>query len=167
MATLGTCSYMIIHEHTWAALGCRLNSACKSFNPEYWHQALASPHSLSRKVDHVGVTTMKRLDQGHFHPKLDPETDMSQPEIESGPPKKLGGEHSIKETFEQLVKSYSEHLHMSQWQSETISFEGHILIELSYEMGVAKTASWDLVNTEKIFGLENRSKRLIPHCSTW
>jgi hypothetical protein len=30
-------------------------------------------------------------------------------------------------------------------------------------MGAAKTASWDLVNIEKIF----RSKRLIPYCSSW
>ena len=34
-------------------------------------------------------------------------------------------------------------------------------------MGVAETASWDLVSIEKIFGLENKSKRLIPYCSTW
>jgi hypothetical protein len=34
-------------------------------HPEY--QALASPHILN----HVGVTTMKRLDQGHLHPKLE------------------------------------------------------------------------------------------------
>jgi hypothetical protein len=31
-----------IHDHTWTALGCRLKSTCKSFNPDYWHQALAS-----------------------------------------------------------------------------------------------------------------------------
>ncbi len=40
---------MWLHEHTWSHLscttvGCRPNSICKSFNPEYWHQALARLH---------------------------------------------------------------------------------------------------------------------------
>ncbi len=44
--------YMNIHEHTWAALECRLNSTCKSFNPECRHQALASPriHCKKRQI---------------------------------------------------------------------------------------------------------------------
>jgi hypothetical protein len=33
--------------------------------------AYKSVCSLSSKIDHVGVTTMKRLDQGHLHPKLE------------------------------------------------------------------------------------------------
>jgi hypothetical protein len=33
-----------VHEHTWTALGCRPICTCKSFNTEYWHQALACPH---------------------------------------------------------------------------------------------------------------------------
>ncbi len=43
MAPQSSCGYINIHEHTWAALGCGPNSTRKSFNPEYWHQALASP----------------------------------------------------------------------------------------------------------------------------
>jgi hypothetical protein len=44
--------YMNIHKHTWTALGCRPNSTCKLFNPEYWHQALASPciHYQARQI---------------------------------------------------------------------------------------------------------------------
>jgi hypothetical protein len=68
------CGYLNVHVHPWAALGCRLNSNCKSFNSEYLHQALASPqsaYSLSSKTDHVGVTTVERLDQGLLHHLLD------------------------------------------------------------------------------------------------
>ncbi len=36
--------YMNLPEHTLSALRCRLNSTCKSLNPEYWHQTLARPH---------------------------------------------------------------------------------------------------------------------------
>jgi hypothetical protein len=49
---------------------------------------------------------MKRLDQGHLHPKLEGlETDMSRPGIEPG-----GGEHSRKGLFEELTvfNCYSE-----------------------------------------------------------
>ncbi len=38
---------------------------------------------------------------------------MSQPGIEPGPPSAMGGEHSSKELFEQLINSYLEHLHLS------------------------------------------------------
>jgi hypothetical protein len=40
-------------------------------------------------------------------------TDMSRPRIEPGRASTVGGEHSRKEPFEQLVNSYSEYLHMS------------------------------------------------------
>jgi hypothetical protein len=53
---------------------------------------------------HVGVTTMKKLDKCQLHPKLEV------------PASTVGGEHSRKEPFEQLVNSYSEHLHMSPRQ---------------------------------------------------
>jgi hypothetical protein len=39
-----------------------------------------------------------------------PDTDMSRPGIEPGPP---GGEYSCKVLFEQLINSFSENLHMS------------------------------------------------------
>jgi hypothetical protein len=61
----GSPQCMWLHEHTKAALGCRPNSTRKPVNPEYWH------HLLSSKTDHVGVTTMERLDQGRLHPILD------------------------------------------------------------------------------------------------
>jgi hypothetical protein len=50
---------------------------------------------------HVGVTTMKRLDQGHLHPLLEhPETNMSRPGIEPVPPV---AQTSTLELFEQLL----------------------------------------------------------------
>ncbi len=52
---------------------------------------------------------MKRLDQGHLHPKLEVPGLTCSGE-ESNP---VGCEHSRKEPFEQLVNGYSEHLHMS------------------------------------------------------
>ncbi len=86
MAPSSACGYMNIHEHTWAALGCRRNRTCKRFNPEYWYQALASPGiHLSSKTDHVGVTTMERLDQGDSIVNWRSETDMSRLGIKPGP----------------------------------------------------------------------------------
>jgi hypothetical protein len=41
---------------TWTSLGYRLNSTCKS-----------SACSMPGKTNHVRVTTMERLDQGHLH----------------------------------------------------------------------------------------------------
>jgi hypothetical protein len=57
----GSPQCMWLHEHTWGDLECRPNSTCKLFNPEYWHQTLASckcTYSLSSKTDHVGVTNL-------------------------------------------------------------------------------------------------------------
>ncbi len=50
-------------------------STCKSAFP------------MSGKANHVGVTTMERLDQDNLHPRLDggPETDMPRPGNEPGP----------------------------------------------------------------------------------
>ncbi len=80
--------YMNIHEHPWTALGCR------------------------RVSNRVGVTTMKRLDQGHLHPKLEvPGLTCPGWKSNLGLQGRVGGEHSRKESFEQLVNSYSEHLH--------------------------------------------------------
>ncbi len=54
-----TC-YMNIHEHYWPNEQTWLltSGTCKSFC------------SISGKTDHVGVTTMKWIDQGHLHPLL-------------------------------------------------------------------------------------------------
>ncbi len=51
-------SYMNIHGHTWTSLGCRPKSTCKvdGLLPS---RNLASPCVLN----HVGVTTIERLDQ--------------------------------------------------------------------------------------------------------
>ncbi len=57
---------------------------------------------------------MKRLDQGHLHPKLKapgltcPGLAGNRTQAPTG-----RGKHSRKEPFVQLVNSYSEHLHMS------------------------------------------------------
>ncbi len=62
----GSTQCMNIHEHTWTVLGCRPNSTCKADG------LLPSWRPASPCVsNHVGVTTMERLDQGHLHPKLE------------------------------------------------------------------------------------------------
>ncbi len=66
-------TYCSTEEHTWTALGCRPNSTCKASAKHLQAaktSALASPYSLSNRTDHVRVTTMKRLNQGHLYPKL-------------------------------------------------------------------------------------------------
>ncbi len=110
---------MWLHEHTWTHMSCtsmyRLKSTCKLINPEYWHQALASPHIHCQacNTDHVRVTTLERLDQGHLHPKLEvPRLACLSRELKYRA-SEVGGKHSSKELFEQLVNSYSEHLHMN------------------------------------------------------
>ncbi len=46
----------------------------------------------------------------------------------------VGGEHSRKELFEQLVNSYSEHLHMILRQYRTlIIFDGWVLDSEAYQ----------------------------------
>ncbi len=65
-------------------------------HPEY--QALASP----RVLHHVGVTTVKRLDQGHLHPLQEPRAAC------------VTGEPSSNELFLQLMLQY-------------LSFYGHYL----------------------------------------
>ncbi len=57
------------------------------------------------RTDHARVTTMKRLDQGHLYPELEVPGLTSQPGIKHEP-------------LEQLVNSYSEHLHMSATSGE-------------------------------------------------
>ncbi len=61
-----------------------------------------SAHSLSNRTDHNGVTTMKRLDQGHLHPKLEVPV-LTCPGQESNPASSVGGEYSRKEPFKQLT----------------------------------------------------------------
>jgi hypothetical protein len=56
---------------------------------------------------------VKRLDQGHLHPKLEV-LGLTCP----GRASPVGGEHSRKEPFEQLVNSYLEHSDMSTWLVE-------------------------------------------------
>ncbi len=67
--------YMNIHDHTWTALGFRPNSTCKASERHLpaakTSGTYKSTYSLSRRTDHVGITTMMRLDQGHWHPKLE------------------------------------------------------------------------------------------------
>jgi hypothetical protein len=62
---------------------------------------------------------MKRLDQGHLHSKLEV-PGLACPGRKSNQGLRVGGEHSRREPFEQLVNSYAEHLtvHMTrdQWR---------------------------------------------------
>ncbi len=111
----GSPQCMWLHDHTKAAQGCRPNSTRKPVNPEYWH------HLLSSKTDHVGVTTMERLDQGRIHPSYTrcPETDMSR--LGLNPASGVGGKYSSKELFEQRIISYSVHL-LYMWACDTSYF---------------------------------------------
>jgi len=60
--------------------------------------------------------SMKRLDQGHLHPKLEvPRLTCLGKESNVGL-RGRGGEHSSKTLFEQCINSYSEHIHMSPRQ---------------------------------------------------
>jgi hypothetical protein len=108
---------MWLHEHTGTHLscttvGCRPNSICKSFNPEYWHQALASLHihCQARQItlrSHYGETWPS---QGHLHRKHQvPRNDTCRTGIK---PRPRWWEAST------VAKSYSnsvlEHLYMSK-----------------------------------------------------
>jgi hypothetical protein len=53
---------------------------------------------------------MKRLDQGHLHPKLEIQ-DRHVPYVNRSRASAVGGKHSGKEPFEQHVNNCSEHLH--------------------------------------------------------
>ncbi len=61
------------------------------------------------------ILALKRLDQGHLHSKLEV-PGLTCLGRESNPNRTVGGEHSRKEPFEELVNRYSEHLHMSTRQ---------------------------------------------------
>ncbi len=52
---------------------------------------------------------MKRLDQGHLHPKLEVPR-LTCPGQESNPTSTVGGEHSRKKPFEHILICYSEPL---------------------------------------------------------
>jgi hypothetical protein len=93
MVSCSACSYMNIHEHTSAALGCTGRIALASC-----------------KADHVGVSTTVRLDTGHLHPKLEvPRLTCLDRELNSGLRGTAGGKHSRQELFGQRINSYSEH----------------------------------------------------------
>jgi hypothetical protein len=103
-----------IHEHTWTtwtALGFRPNSTCKASAKHLSCQDIStckSMYSLSNRTDHVGVTTKKRLDQGHLRPKWEV------PDIPAGKQTQASvGNHSLKEPFEGLLIA-AENLHMSE-----------------------------------------------------
>jgi hypothetical protein len=96
--------YMNIHEHTWTALGSRPNSTCKASGnikkcqlPR--HQALANPH-----INYLAgqITSGSPLWRG-WHVSVGNQTRAST----------VGGVHSRKEPFKQLVNSCLEHLNMS------------------------------------------------------
>jgi hypothetical protein len=100
----------VLHEHTWTALGCRPYSTCKASAK---HLPVAktsgtckSAYSLSSETDHFGFgnTTMKRLDQGHLHLKLEV-PGLTCPVRKSNLASAMGGKHSRKEPFEQLVNT--------------------------------------------------------------
>ncbi len=93
----------------------------------FWEQEYSSGlHGflISRHGEINAVPSMKRLDQGHLR---GPETDMSRPGIEPGPPRweasTLEKSHS-----NSLFNSYSKHLHMSPWQCLYAVFQIHDIL---------------------------------------
>ncbi len=102
-------------HHIWTNTGRASSNVCYKSNKllsaftrialqwmHHEYQALAGP----RVFNHVGVTTMKRLDKGHLHPTLEV-TRLACPGQESNPPSAVGAEHSRKEPFNSLLISYS------------------------------------------------------------
>jgi hypothetical protein len=74
---------------------------------------------------------MKRLDQGHLHPKLEV-LGLTCPSRNQTQASKVVGKHSRKGPFKQLVNSYTEHLHMSTRPVENtldMAFPKHVLHE--------------------------------------
>jgi hypothetical protein len=74
-------------------------------------------YSMSSKTDHAGVTTLKRLDQGHLHPNLEVPR-LTRPGLESKPGI-LSGRQTLQKIapfLEQLVNSYLKRLHVSPRQ---------------------------------------------------
>ncbi len=108
--------YMNLHEHTWTALGYKPNSTCKALAKHLpaakTSGTCKSAYSLSSRTEHVRVTTMKSLNQGHLHPKLEVPR-LTCPSRDGTQASALGGIHSRKDPFKQLVDSYLEQLHMS------------------------------------------------------
>ncbi len=88
------------HEHSWTHMSCtsRPNSL-QVVQP--WILTSGTSYTLSSKTDHVGVTTMERLNQGHLHPRLEV-LRLTCLGWESNP-------NSSKELFEQPFNSYSGH----------------------------------------------------------
>ncbi len=118
MASSSACDTLSIHEHTWTALGRRRNSTCKA-SAKHLPAAKTSgtcksAHSLSIKTDHVGVTTLKRLDQGHLHPKL--EVPCPRPGVEPGPPRWEAS--TLEKSYWNSLLIAIWHLHMSAWPVE-------------------------------------------------
>ncbi len=100
--------YMNIHEHTWTALAYRPHRTCKA-DGLLPSKCLASPHVSN----HVGVTTIARLDQSHVYPNLEvPGLIYSGRESNPGLPH---GKRALQKVLSrQLGTGYSEHLHMSR-----------------------------------------------------
>ncbi len=106
-----------IHEHTWAVLRCMLNSTFKSFNPEYWHQTLASLHirihSQARQIlpgsqlwrDLTKVISILNWGSQDWHVSARNRTWAFI----------VRGEHWSKELLKQGINCYSEHLLMRRW----------------------------------------------------
>ncbi len=93
----------IIHEHTVTALGCRPNSTCK-VDGLMLSWCLASP----RVLNPVGITTMKTKVISILKYRSQ---DWRVSAANQTRASTVGGE-ARKELFEQLVNSYSEHLHI-------------------------------------------------------
>ncbi len=104
-----TC-YVNIHEHTRTALGSRPNSTCKAFNPEYWHQALAS-HRFQCKARQITSGSPLWRDLTKIISILDWRS--WDRHVSAGKwtwAIAVGGVHSSKELFEQRINMYSVHL---------------------------------------------------------
>ncbi len=98
---------------SWTALGCRLISICKASAKHHLAaktSTLASFHCQTGQIK-LGPPLWRDLTKVIFIQNLRSQDWQSRPGFESGPP--WWRQHSRKEPLEQLINSYSEHLHTS------------------------------------------------------
>jgi hypothetical protein len=98
---------------TWTALGCRLIIICKASAKHHLAaktSTLASFHCQTGQIK-LGPPLWRDLTKVIFIQNLRSQDWQSRPGFESGPP--WWRQHSRKEPLEQLINSYSEHLHTS------------------------------------------------------
>ncbi len=116
--------YMNIHEHTWTALGCGLNSTWKTSAkhlPAAKTSALASRH-INCQTGQITSGSLLWRDLTKVIFILRRSQDWHVPAAKPTWASTVGGKHSWKDPFKWLVNSYSEHLYIFTKQKSTVEF---------------------------------------------